>query len=246
MLKSFVVATLTLVFGALPAQGSPIEIIKATLTERFPTVQIVDVSETRWMGLYEVVTADEIVYTNADGSFLISGSLLDTKTHENLTRARWNALHAIAFNELPFELAIKTVRGDGSRKLAVFADPDCPYCQQFEQTLKGIDNITVYTFLYPLEGVHPEARTKAVRIWCTKDKAGAWTAWMLQHLEPAEATCKDEPTATLIELGGKLKVEATPTLFFQDGHRVPGMLGAEQLEQELRASSGRVALKPSH
>jgi hypothetical protein len=60
------------------------------------------------------------------------------------------ARRRIDFNGLPLEHAIKTVRGDGARQLAVFSDPDCPYCLVLErETLSKIDNVTIYTFLYP-------------------------------------------------------------------------------------------------
>jgi thiol:disulfide interchange protein DsbC len=207
--------------------------IVAAFKERFPTVQIEQVGPAPWPGLYEVVTQGEIAYTNADGSLLFSGRVLDTKTHEDLTQKRWNEINSVDFSKLPFDLAIITVKGNGSRKLAVFSDPDCPYCQQLEQSLRDVTNVTIYTFLYPLESVHPDARNKAVKIWCSEDRSRAWSSWMLERTAPAAEACASNPTATLIELGTRLKVNSTPTLFFDDGHRIAGAVPQEQLESEL-------------
>lgn len=217
--------------------ADPSENIRRTLSERFPDVQIEHVAPAPWLGLYEVVTAGEIAYTNADATLLISGNVMDTKTRENLTLTRWNALHAIPLHELPLGKAIKIVKGDGSRVLAVFSDPECPYCQQLEQTLLRVDDVTVYVLLYPLENVHPTAREKAEKIWCAEDRVAAWSAWMLKQQEPSGTVCQQTPIAELLQLGARFEVTSTPTLVFANGHRVAGALSAEELERQLTAAT---------
>ena len=142
-------------------------------------------------------------------------------------------MNKIDFAALPFDLAIKTVRGDGSRKLAVFADPLCPYCRQLEQAMQGITNVTIYTFLYPLESIHPGASVKAVAIWCAKDRSLAWSKWMLQKTDPGDVRCKGAPIDTLQKLGDKLHVNSTPTLFTADGRRTMGAMKHNEIEQLL-------------
>lgn len=66
---------------------------------------------------------------------------------QDLTRARVDELASIRFADLPLKMAIKTVKGDGKRVMAVFEDPNCPYCRKLHETMRGIDNVTVYTFL---------------------------------------------------------------------------------------------------
>lgn len=207
--------------------------VAATLKERFPGVEIQQVNPSRWPGMYEVVTAGEVAYTSADGGLLFSGHVIDTKTHEDLAQKRWNEVNAVDFDKLPFDLAIKTVRGDGSRKLAVFADPECPFCQKLEQELKDVSDVTIYTFLYPLESIHPGASERAVNIWCSEDRNLTWTSWMLRRQVPAGLACEGNPVATLVELGSKLRISSTPTLFFPDGHRVAGLPAKEVLEKQL-------------
>ena len=207
--------------------------VKTALQAAFPKVEVSEVNATDWPGIYEVVVNNEVIYTDAEAKHLFVGKIIDTKTREDLTAKRVNELSAIDFKTLPFDLALKSVRGDGSRSFAIFADPDCPYCKRLEEEMKGIDNVTIYTFLYPLESLHPEARERAKKIWCAKDRNAAWTAWMLNKTEPAPATCKSEPTGQLLALGEKLNITGTPTLFFADGHRVAGVMPHDQLEKEL-------------
>jgi thiol:disulfide interchange protein DsbC len=206
--------------------------IRATLHERIPELQIESIHKSPVAGLYELNTGAELLYTN-DGALLFAGRIVDSKSREDLTAARWNELNAIDFNALPFDLAIKSVRGDGSRKLAVFADPLCPYCKQLEQEMQGITNVTIYTFLFPLETIHPGASVKAVNIWCSKDRATAWSKWMLQKTEPGDIKCTGAPIDKLQALGQKIHIDSTPTFFTVDGKRTRGAIKHNEIEQLL-------------
>ena len=146
-----------------------------------------------------------------------------------------NKLLAVDFDSLPTKDAFVMVRGNGKRKLAVFEDPNCPYCKKFERDLSKIDNVTVYMYLYPILG--PDSTEKSRNIWCAKDKAKAWTDWMLKNEVPtkAEASCDMTPLSRNIEFGKKHKITGTPTLIFTDGSRVPGAIGAADIERMLAA-----------
>jgi thiol:disulfide interchange protein DsbC len=207
--------------------------IRAILHERIPDLHIEGIHKGPLPGLYELNTGVELLYTNDAATMIFVGHLVDTKTRQDLNAERLNALNAIDFNSLPFDLAIKTVRGNGSRKVAVFADPLCPYCQQLEQQMQGITNVTIYTFLYPLETLHPGASVKAVDIWCSKDRSSAWSKWMLQRVEPGDTRCKGAPIETLQTLGDKLHIDSTPTLFTADGKRTRGAIKHNEIEQLL-------------
>jgi thiol:disulfide interchange protein DsbC len=207
--------------------------IRATLHERIPELHIEGIHKGPLPGLYELNTGEELFYSNDTGTLIFAGRIVDTQSRQDLTAERWNALNAIDFNSLPFDLAIKVVRGDGSRKVAVFADPLCPYCQQLEHELQGITNITIYTFLYPIEGIHPGASLKAVEIWCSKDRGAAWSKWMLQKTEPGDTRCKGVPIDQLQKLGQKLRVDSTPTMFTPDGKRTRGAIKHNEIEQLL-------------
>lgn len=210
--------------------------LEKTLKARFPQLTIKKVQPSQWPWLYEVATDNELFYVDATGDYLFYGKILDTKNKVDLTEARWNQLTKISFNELPLNLAMKLVKGDGSRKLAVFADPHCPYCVRFEKTLQEVTNVTVYTFMLPLESIHPGATEHAKKLWCAENRQAAWSSWMLSKSEAPTKTCDASSVDTLVALGDKLKVNGTPTLFFEDGHRIPGAIDKDRLEDEFKNS----------
>jgi thiol:disulfide interchange protein DsbC len=207
--------------------------IRSMLEARLPEAKIEAVHRSAVAGLFEVVFPTEIAYTDEHADVLFLGHLIDTRTRTDLGSQRWNELHNVPFANLPLELAIKTVKGDGHRRMAVFADPECPFCQQLEQNLAKVSNVTVYTFLFPLESVHPGAGALAHAIWCASDRSGAWTQWMLERREPASEHCPDDPVPAVQQLATKLDVSMTPTLFFSGGQRMAGAQTAENLEHAL-------------
>ncbi|CAG2330966.1 thiol:disulfide interchange protein DsbC precursor [Burkholderia sola] len=125
--------------------------------------------------------------------------------------------------------AIKTVRGNGKRTLYVFSDPDCSHCKRLERTLERIDNVTIHTFLYPLEGLHPQAAVHARGVWCANDRNAAWKAWMIDNAQPAAGTCA-APLAQIRSLGLALGLRGTPTLFNANGRMMSGAVSAPAIE----------------
>jgi len=164
---------------------------------------------------------------------VFSGDVIDLKNRANLTQARLNKLQAVKWDTLPLNNALKTVKGKGERKLVVFSDVDCPYCRKFEAELAKVDNITVYTFLYPIEGLHPKAVQASKQIWCAPDRNKAWDDYITRGTVPSNDGKCANPVEATIALGNKLKVTGTPTLIFANGQRVPGMVPAAQLERLL-------------
>lgn len=231
-------AVIAMSYAPVPmAEDAAIRNLQKVLTERFPEIKIQRVGPSVLPGLYEVVTATEIAYADAGGKHLVIGRIMDSKTRENLTEKRWNELNKIDFNSLPFAQAIKFVKGNGHRKLAIFEDPFCPYCQELERDLQSIDDVTIYVFLYPLEQIHPNATNTARHIWCANNQAKAWTDWILNNKMPPVSDCRQAPIEQLVQLAERLGVNSTPTLFFPDGSRIPGAIDAKRLEAKLTASN---------
>jgi thiol:disulfide interchange protein DsbC len=189
------------------------------------------VNKTPMNGLYEVRVGFDIFYTDEQGNFLIEGHLLDVKNRRNLTEERVTKLTAVDFDKLPTEDAIKIVRGDGKRKLAVFEDPNCGYCKQFERDLTKVDNVTVYLFLYPVLGA--DSIVKSRNIWCANDKAKSWNDWMLRNTAPATNECNAVALKRNREFGQKYNITGTPTLLFTSGKRAPGAIPAQEVERML-------------
>ncbi|THF61269.1 DsbC family protein [Pseudothauera rhizosphaerae] len=195
-----------------------------------PAVQ--SVSRTPYGSLYEVVLkSGELVYTDAKASFIIDGRIIDAKTRADITQARLNQLSAIDFSTLPLDQAIKQVRGDGKRVLVTFEDPNCGYCKRLGKELSRMDNVTLYTFLYPI--LSPDSTQKSRHIWCAKDQAGAWNDWIVNGKTPAAADCDSSVVDSNVALGRKLRINGTPTMFLADGSRIGGYVPATELEKAL-------------
>jgi thiol:disulfide interchange protein DsbC len=226
----------TVANAALQVPKEQEQLLRKNLAERLPSIGRVDeISRTPMPGLFEVRVGNDVFYTDADGAFILQGQLIDTKARKNLTEERLDKLMAVDFDSLPTKDAFVMVRGNGKRKLAVFEDPNCPYCKKFERDLGKIDNVTVYMYLYPILG--PDSTKKSRNIWCSKDKAKAWSDWMLKNDVPteAEASCDLTALSRNLEFGKKHKITGTPTLIFTDGSRVPGAIGAADIERMLAA-----------
>ena len=226
---------LTLALGLALHTGASAQeaAIRKNLAERLPNFPAIEeVSKTPMPGLFEVrVNGTDLLYTDAEGNFLIQGMLIDTKARVNLTEERTDKLTAIAYKDLPFKDAFTIVKGNGKRKLAVFEDPNCGYCKKFERDLAKIDNVTVHVFLYPI--LSKDSADKSKAIWCAKDKAKAFTDWMVKDVPPPAATCDTAAVDRNVEFGKKNRINGTPTMIFVDGTRVPGAIPPEQIDKRL-------------
>lgn len=206
--------------------------LEQRLQERYPATRIERVQASEIPGLYEVMIGRNPAYTDATGRYFVFGHLFDLQTQRDLTAERLAAQQRVAFAELPLADAIRTIRGAGERVLAVFSDPDCPYCRRLEDELAKVDNVTVYTFAYPLESLHPQARDKAVAVWCAADRARAWAELMQSGKVPAQRSCA-HPIERNIALAQRLGIQGTPTLLSADGRLLPGAATSERIEQWL-------------
>jgi thiol:disulfide interchange protein DsbC len=227
---------LACVAAALPALADEAAIRKA-LTERLPQLPRIDeVSKTPIPALYELRLGTEIVYADENGNHLIQGSIIDTRTRDDLTQARIDRITAIDFAGLSLKDAVLIKQGSGARKLVVFADPNCGYCKKLERDLQTLKDVSIYTFIYPILGA--DSTTRSRDIWCARDPAKAWRAWMVDGQAPVRATggCDTAALARNLELGRKYRVQGTPAVVFEDGTRAPGAIPAAQIESRLAAA----------
>jgi len=205
--------------------------IRAEMVKKFPYSKLISISKTPYLGMYEVAFDDRLVYTDEKMNFLFSGNIIDLHTMKNLTEAREKQLYAINFDTLPIELAIKKVKGNGKRKLAVFTDPNCQYCKKLEKEMVNLSDATIYIFILP---ILPGSIEKAKTIWCSTDRLKTWEDHMLRSIEPISDTACDTSALTKISMQAEqLKINVTPTLIFEDGVIKPGTLTLELLEEHL-------------
>ncbi|HSJ81507.1 MAG TPA: DsbC family protein, partial [Thiobacillus sp.] len=192
----------TLMFAAT-AQANE-SVIRKALTQQFPGANIASVQKTPYSGLFEVYLDGQLIYIDAKAQYVFAGDVIDLKNRSNLTQARLNQLQAVKWDSLPLGDALKVVKGNGARKLVVFSDVDCPYCRKFEEELAKVDNITVYTFLYPIEGLHPKAVQTSKQIWCAPDRNKAWDQYITRGTVPNNDGKCANPVEATIALGAKL------------------------------------------
>ena len=230
LIKSLVLLALTVFAVSAFANDS----VKAELAKKYPEVKPERITKTTYGNLFEVFAGGEIIYTDEKVTFLLLGTLVDAQTRTNVSEARLQKLNVINFNDLPFEHAIKLVRGNGSRRMAIFADPNCGYCKRFEQDVNSTDNITAYIFTYPI--LAQDSIDKSKSIWCSTDRLKAWQDQMLREKAPtAKGTC-ETPIDKVLALGRKMNITGTPTTFFEDGERISGALPKDRIEAKLAAA----------
>ena len=239
MLRQIVSAAL-LSFFMLGCSAQEAEIQKAV--ESRLGIKVDSVTKAGYFGLYEVYADGNIFYTDEKVTAMLIGgdmirapqalNLIDLKTNRNITDERMRKLNAIKFSDLPLEQAIKQVRGNGKRVIATFEDPNCGYCKRLAKDLQKLENVTIYTFLYPI--LSEDSLKKSRQIWCAADRNRAWLDWIIDGKQPGgRDNCDTSAISKNQEFGRRLNITGTPTIIFADGERVPGAVPLATLEQKL-------------
>lgn len=211
--------------------------IKNAFELKFENSKVKAIRKTPFKDLYELqLNKNELVYTNAATEFVMVGNLISTQDMRNLTQERADELATIDFKSLPLAQSFDLVKGDGSRHIAIFEDPNCGYCKLFRKTLEKTNNITVHTFVIDILG--DDSTAKAKELLCAKDPAHAWDNWMLHNKSPenssdCDTSVLDKNRKLAIELG----VSGTPTIFFENGSRAPGAVAEEEFQSLLIKAS---------
>jgi thiol:disulfide interchange protein DsbC len=213
------------VFG--PVAHADEQAIRKVFEAKMPNAQVLSIKKLPYAGLYEVAVqraeGPRIYYTDAAAEIVLAGAnLIETRTERSFTEERLRQLTAIDWDKLPFQWAVTTRRGDGRRRIAIFSDPNCPYCRTFEQELAKLDNITIHIFMYAV--IKPESVRQTKSVWCSKDRAKAWNDLMLRGVEPSASTDCPNPIEELVAVGRNLGARSTPTWFLPNGERYQGAL----------------------
>jgi len=209
--------------------------IKKAVEAIFPGAKVDSVKKTTYLGLYEVRAGGELIYTDEKVTYIITGDIIEAKTKKNLTQERINKLSQINFADLPLDLAVKQVRGSGKRVIATFEDPNCGYCKKLAKDMQGMNDVTIYTFLYPI--LSPDSTEKSKAIWCSADRVKAWNDWMVNGVSPSGKTDCNAPIEKVVEIGQRLNIRGTPTIFLSNGSRLPGAVPLARLEQEMASAA---------
>jgi len=241
MKKTLTVMAMTMLSSSVLAQSTPAEVaVLQTLKQKYTNTTFKSISATQIPGVYEVIMGKNVAYVDETGRYFLFGRLFDMQTQTDLTEPKLEKSvqqqPQITWDKLELNNAIVTVRGNGKRKLAVFSDPDCPYCKRIEQTLEDIKDVTIYTFMMPLASLHPQAAAKSEGVWCAKDRSQAWRNLLLDG-RVLTGKC-ETPIEENLRFAAENGINGTPTLIFTDGSVVPGAITAARIEQMLTASAG--------
>ncbi len=232
-LRSTLGACLLSAACALPAAAQSTAQTPTSIAERlqvlYPGTRFGAVNATPWPGVFEVVMGANLAYIDASGQYFLFGHLYDMQTQRDLTVERKDTLARVDFAALPLADAVKEVRGSGARTFAIFSDPDCPYCRRLEAEIKNLSDVTIYTFLMPIASLHPDARSKAIAVWCAPDPVAAWHALMWDDQKIPAQECA-HPVDRNVTLGERLGIKGTPTLVAADGRVLPGAASLAQIE----------------
>jgi thiol:disulfide interchange protein DsbC len=230
LLSAIAVICITLLSPGL-ASAQAEQQIKIEIQKKLgPNVKVKSVSAAPVTGLYEVLVGNEIFYTDTSGKYLIQGEIIELASGKNITEQRQTDLNRIKWTDLNQANAIKTVRGNGSRQLAVFSDPNCGYCKRLEKSLQQLDNVTVYTYLIPILGA--DSLQKSKQILCSADPYKSYIDWMINGTAPSGKTDCNTPLDKNTAFAKTYGITGTPTLFFTDGSRFPGAVQITDIEKK--------------
>jgi thiol:disulfide interchange protein DsbC len=173
-----------------------------------------------------------VAYADSTGHYFVFGHVFDMDARQDLTQARLDEANKIEWSTLPFKSSFEVKKGDGSRQVAVFSDPDCPYCRKLEKELEKVTNVTIHYFLMPLN-MHPQAKPKADATWCSKNKAESWHKITNDEKIPDAPKGCEAPINEVNAFASKVGISGTPALIRMDGKIMPGYAPAEKLNQWL-------------
>jgi thiol:disulfide interchange protein DsbC len=195
-----------------------------------------DVRATPIPGIYEARIGNDLLYVDEKGRYLFwQGDLIDMKDQRNLSQERVEELTMVRFDELPLGLAHKQALGKGSRRIAVFEDPNCGFCKRLRADLLKLDDLTIYTF--PMAFLSADSETRARKALCAADPVKAWNELLLQNrVADNPGTC-DNALEKVRELTRKLGITGTPVVVFENGKRLSGYAPPERFNPMLAENS---------
>lgn len=203
-----------------------VDSVRENIKKQYPNLKISNIQKTEMQGLYSANLDQQIIYVGEDGQHMFVGSMIRLKDQKNLTKDLVLGQNSIDWNQLPLKDAIKTVKGSGQHVLAVFSDPNCPYCKQLEPELDKLKDVTIYTFIYPLK---PQSIVVSRQVWCAPNQSYSWKKLIQQGVKPTVTSCAN-PIDRNLELGKKLGFNGTPTLIFANGFKLVGARSAEEIQ----------------
>lgn len=226
MIRQFSLAVLMGLCSAMSM--ADVATVSKNIKKQHPQLKLDNIQATEMKGIYSASMDGQVVYLNDDAQHILAGSMIRLKDQHNLTKDLLIQQNSVDWKKLPLQDAIKSVRGTGKRQIAIFSDPNCPYCKQLEAELKKLDNITIYTFILPLKA---QSVAPSKQVYCEKNPALAWENLITKAQLPTSQTSCANPVERNMALAQRLGVNGTPAIIFSNGFKVMGAYPAAQIEQ---------------
>ena len=205
-----------------------VDTVKTNLSKQHPNLKIENIQATDMKGIYSGSMDGQVVYVGEDAQHILVGSMYRLSDQKNLTQDLVLKQNSIDWKKLPLQDAVKNVRGNGKRQIAIFSDPNCPYCKQLEAELSKLNDVTIYTFIYPIK-IQSIAVSK--QVFCEKDPALAWSNLISKGIQPSSKKTCANPVERNLSLGKSLGLTGTPAIIFSNGFKVMGSHPAQEIEQ---------------
>ena len=216
--------------------------IEESLKKKLPDLDVSQINSFPIPGIYEVVSGNKVFYTDASGQYLILGNIVDLSNKESLTEKKIKEISRVNFKELPFSLALKVVKGNGKNQIAIFTDPDCPFCQNMEKNIiPHLDDVTIYYFILPLP-IHKNSLQDAQKIFCSQNPVETYLSFMKDDVNlPSNVKCISAKNIVLIQdlAIKKLNIQATPTFIFENGKLLSGLPPLDYLNSLILSSQDK-------
>ena len=205
-----------------------VDTVKTNLTKQHPNLKIENIQATEMKGIYSGSMDGQVVYVGEDSQHILIGSMFRLSDQKNLTKDLMLKQNSIDWKKLPLQDAVKSVRGNGKRQIAVFSDPNCPYCKQLETELTKLNDVTIYTFIYPIK---TQSIAVSKQVFCEKDPALAWSNLIAKGIQPSSKKTCANPIERNLSLGKSLALNGTPAIIFSNGFKVMGAYPAQEIEK---------------
>ena len=205
-----------------------VDTVKSNLTKQHPKLKIENIQTTDMKGIYSGSMDGQVVYVGEDAQHILVGSMYRLSDQKNLTKDLVLKQNSIDWKKLPLQDAVKSVRGNGKRQIAIFSDPNCPYCKQLETELSKLNDVTIYTFIYPIKN---QSIAVSKQVFCEKDSALAWSNLISKGIQPSSKKTCANPIERNLSLGKSLGLNGTPAIIFSNGFKVMGSHPAQEIEK---------------
>lgn len=226
MIKKTWLFVLVIVISSL--SWADVNTVKTNLTQLHPKLKIENIQTTEMKGIYSGLMDNQVVYMGEDAQHILIGSMFRLSDQKNITKDLVLKQNSIDWKKLPLQDAVKIVRGNGKRQIAVFSDPNCPYCKQLETELNKLNNVTIYTFIYPIK---TQSVAISKQIFCESDPALAWSNLIGKGIQPRSTKACANPVERNLNLGKSLGLNGTPTIIFSNGFKAMGAYPALEIEK---------------